>query len=438
MSQENHRRYKSHILRKAAFWSVLIIIFLGFIYYLQLFSILSPDIRILEGDHHYVNLRFPFVYVRGDDSGEIIALNGKPAPSEHSRLNFPLSVEGVKQGQVNLEFALFGRIPLRHVTINVLPEIKAVPGGHSIGIKIHSDGVSVVGFYQFPSGGANCSPARNAGIRMGDSILAVEGERVGDIKNTADLLQKAAQKGSLTVTIRRKGREQDVLITPQHSDVDQEYRIGIYIRDTTAGVGTLSFYHHETLRYGALGHIIIDTDTRKPVDMSTGEIVKANIVHINPAQRGQPGEKTGIFLNHNDLSGNIDKNTPFGIFGRLDKIQGFDSPFHDPVPVALASQVKPGPAQLLTVLEGETIRSFDLEIERVMPQKTPADKGLIIRITDKELLETTGGIVQGMSGSPIIQDGKLIGVVTHVFVNDPRRGYGIFMEWMVYTADLTP
>ena len=108
------------------------------------------------------------------------------------------------------------------------------------------------------------------------------------------------------------------------------------------------------------------------------------------------------------------------------------------MPVALASQVKPGPAQLLTVLEGETIRSFDLEIERVMPQKTPADKGLIIRITDKELLETTGGIVQGMSGSPIIQDGKLIGVVTHVFVNDPRRGYGIFMEWMVYTADLTP
>jgi stage IV sporulation protein B len=429
---------KSNILRKAIFWTFLSVVFFALVYYLQLFSILSPNIRILEGEHHYVNFKFPFVYVRGDDNGEIIALNGKPTPPQHSRINFPLSVEGVKQGQANLEFALFGRIPLRYVTINILPEINMVPGGHSIGIKIHSDGVSVVGFYHFPSGGVSSSPARNAGIKLGDSILAVEGEKVKNVKHTAELLQKAARKGSFTITIRRKDRVQDVSITPQHSDLDQEYRIGAYIRDTTAGVGTLSFYHPESLLYGALGHVIVDTDTRKPVDMSSGEIVKANIVHINPAQRGQPGEKTGVFLNQNDLSGSIDKNTPFGIFGHLEKVQGFVSPFQDPIPVALASQVKNGPAQLLTVLEGDTIRCFDMEIERVMPQKSPADKGLIIRITDRDLLKATGGIVQGMSGSPIIQDGKLVGVVTHVFVNDPRRGYGIFMEWMIHTADSTP
>ena len=312
-----------------------------------------------------------------------------------------------------------------------------VPGGHSIGIKIHSDGVSVVGFYHFPSGGVSSSPARNAGIKLGDSILAVEGEKVKNVKHTAELLQKAARKGSFTITIRRKDRVQDVSITPQHSDLDQEYRIGAYIRDTTAGVGTLSFYHPESLLYGALGHVIVDTDTRKPVDMSSGEIVKANIVHINPAQRGQPGEKTGVFLNQNDLSGSIDKNTPFGIFGHLEKVQDL-SPLSRSHPRGAGF---PGQERAGTAADragGDTIRCFDMEIERVMPQKSPADKGLIIRITDRDLLKATGGIVQGMSGSPIIQDGKLVGVVTHVFVNDPRRGYGIFMEWMIHTADSTP
>lgn len=438
MFHKKHNNHRIRRFRKAVLWSTLAIVIFTSILFLQLILSVSRDIRILEGDSHYVNLRIPFVYVRGDDDGEIIILNGNPTPLQHSRMQFPLSVEGVSHGEVNLEFSLFGYIPIRQVTINVLPEIKAMPGGHSIGIKLHSDGVLVVGFYEVSGGGENISPARNAGVRVGDSIVAVEGENVCDINHTSRLLQRAAESGSINLTIRRKGREQDISITPGYSDEDNEYRIGLYIRDTTAGVGTLSFYDPESMQYGALGHVIIDTDTRSPVDMSKGEIVKANIININAAQRGQPGEKTGVFMDHNDITGNIKKNTPFGIFGQLANVSDFDSPCIEPLPIALSSQVQTGPAQLLTVLEGETIRSFDLEIERAIPQRRPSDKGLVIRITDQELLETTGGIVQGMSGSPIIQDGKLVGVITHVFVNDPRRGYGIFMEWMVYETDMIP
>lgn len=434
--KQNNQRSIRYI--KVALCSFFAIMVLSTIIFLQIFLALSANIRILEGESHYVNLRIPFIYVKGDDAGETIIMNGEPAPAEHSQVQFPINLEAVNSGSVNLQFSLFGYIPLRQVTINVLPEVEAMPGGHSIGIKLQSDGVLIVGFYEFNSRGSNVSPGRSDGIRLGDSIVAVEGEEVSDINHTSELLQEESQKGSISLTIRRNGSEEDVTITPRYSDEDDEYRIGLYIRDTTAGVGTLSFYEPDSLRYGALGHVIIDTDTRSPVDMSSGEIVKADIININAAQRGQPGEKTGVFMNEDDITGSINKNTPFGIFGKLQNISDFDSPYTDPLPIALASQVESGPATLLTVLEGETIQKFDLEIERVINQRAPSDKGLIIRITDEDLLQNTGGIVQGMSGSPIIQDDKLIGAITHVFVNDPRRGYGIFMEWMAYEAEIVP
>ncbi len=394
----------------------------------------ADQVRILKGESHYVNMRLPFLYVRGDRN-DIILLNGSLISQELNRVQPPYNMEALDLGQVQLEFSLFGKIPLRQITVNVLPEVYLVPGGHSIGIKLNSQGVAVVGFYYFEEEGRSLSPAREAGVRIGDTILSINGEETGDVNRAAQLLEQAGD-GRVTLLINRDGETVKISLNPVYSPADGSYRIGLYIRDSAAGVGTLSFYDPQTKQYGALGHVILDADTNKPVNLRDGTIVKAKIVDIKTAQRGQPGEKTGIFMEHDQFIGNIEKNTPFGIFGRIEEFRYGPSPYTEPIPMALASQVETGPAEILTVVEGEEIIRYSIEIEKVAYQTRPSDKGIIVRVVDEELLQHTGGIVQGMSGSPIIQNNRLVGAITHVFVNDPTRGYGIFMEWMHQEAEI--
>ncbi|HHX86659.1 MAG TPA: SpoIVB peptidase, partial [Firmicutes bacterium] len=262
--------------------------------------------------------------------------------------------------------------------------------------------------------------------------LAINGIKVNDINQAARLLNRAGREPqkSILLTILRDEKQKTITVTPLYSDLDGGYRIGLYIRDSAAGVGTLSFYDPATKRYGALGHIIVDADTNKPVNIQDGNIVKAKIINIKTALRGKPGEKTGIFIDQDSFKGNIDQNTPYGIFGQLESFH----PTGKAIPMALTTQVETGPAEMLTVIEGETIGSFQVVIERLSPQTKPSDKGFILKVVDEKLLSSTGGIVQGMSGSPIIQHGRIVGAVTHVFINDPTRGYGIFIEWMYQQA----
>ena len=390
------------------------------------------NIRIYQGGSYYVNLRIPFLYVRGDRD-DVVLFNGNPLLKELSRVNAPISLEGQNLGQVKLEFSLFGWIPLRRITVNVLPEVKLIPGGHSIGIKLHSQGVNVVGYYYFNESGKSVSPAREAGVKIGDTILKINGKSVNDAPGAARLLEDRGGK-RVELLISRHGETFKLSLTPRYSASDGAYRIGLYLRDSAAGVGTLTFYDPLTKRYGALGHVILDSDTHQPINLSEGSIVKAKIISIKAAQRGQPGEKTGIFVD--DSFGNINKNTPFGIFGEIRDFQQVASPYPDPLPMALSTEVQTGPAEILTVIEGESIGSFAVEIEKIAYQANPTDKGMIVRVIDERLLRSTGGIIQGMSGSPIIQNGKLVGAVTHVFINDPTRGYGIFVEWMYQEAEI--
>jgi stage IV sporulation protein B len=207
----------------------------------------------------------------------------------------------------------------------------------------------------------------------------------------------------------------------------------MYIRDSAAGVGTLTFYDPKHKVYGALGHVITDMDTGKPIRVGDGKVVKSNVTSIQKGESGEPGEKRAIFFQENQVIGNIQKNTPFGIFGKMNSPPG-EGLMNREIPVALAEQVTEGPAKILTVVDGQKVEQFDIQIVHVLRQKFPATKGLIIKVIDPRLLEKTGGIVQGMSGSPIIQNGKLVGAVTHVFVNDPTSGYGTFIEWMLQDA----
>jgi len=222
-------------------------------------------------------------------------------------------------------------------------------------------------------------------------------------------------------------------LSPIYDAEDQSWRIGLYIRDSAAGVGTLTFYAPDQGVYGALGHVITDMDTGTPIIVGNGEILQSSVTSINKSQNGDPGEKRAHFIKERKVLGNIERNTPFGIFGKMNEM-----PTHsfneEALPVAFAEDVKEGPAQILTVLNGQKVERFNIEVVHVTKQAAPATKGMVIKITDERLLSKTGGIVQGMSGSPIIQDGKLIGAVTHVFVNDPSSGYGCFIEWMLQDA----
>ena len=421
---------------------IVFLLLLSLFFSLGIINNLEDSLRLFEGQEYSYRVKFPLkLYIKADKT-DILNINGDVINSNefnHLHSQEGVSLRGLNKGNVCLEFSLFkGLIPIRQLTVSVLPEITLHPGGHSIGIKLHAEGALVVGYFYLEDEGKKFSPAEESGILIGDTILAVNGIRIKDLDEAAAVIGRESQKGALKFLVKRKGENLEMQVVPRMCPDSQEYRIGLYIRDTAAGVGTLTFYEPERDYYGALGHIVTDSDTRTVLDIDEGLIVRADIVNIKMAQRGQPGEKAGVFKEGRDILGTISKNTDFGIYGQLKNIAACETPYPNPIPLGLCFEVEPGPAEMLTVVEGNKIQSFCLEIEKVLNQNKPVDKGIIIRVVDENLLTQTGGIVQGMSGSPIIQNGRLVGAVTHVFVNDPSRGYGIFAEWMVKEMELLP
>lgn len=327
-------------------------------------------------------------------------------------------------------------LPVKKVNVKVLDDFKVIPGGQSIGVKLNTLGVLVVGHHLVKTEAGTESPGEKADIKVGDMIIKINGQDIKEMKQIAPFVEEAGKANeSLKVTVKRNNKEFQTELTPKFDQKDEKYRIGLYIRDSAAGIGTMTFYHPESKKYGALGHVISDMDTKKPIEIHEGTIVRSDVTSIDKGSNGVPGEKHARFSTQSDRIGSITKNSPFGIFGKLDD-QIDNGVMDKPMPIALSHQVKEGPAKILTVVNGEEVKRYDVEIVTSVPQKFPATKGMIVKITDKELLNETGGIVQGMSGSPIIQDGKVIGAVTHVFVNDPTSGYGVHIEWMLNEAGI--
>lgn len=338
-----------------------------------------------------------------------------------------------KTGNYELTVNLLGIIPLKRMQVTVIPSLELALGGHSIGVKLAQHGVIVADLDQVYTSAGTEEPAREAGFKVGDIILAVEGEELNDLDHAAVLLEELSQSGRiLRFQVARAGEILSLRITPVHCTRAGKKRLGLLLRDTSAGVGTLTFWHPDTGIFGALGHMITDNTGANPVDLSLGRIVDAEVISIQPGSRGSPGEKKGSFIQEEQPLGRILKNTDLGIYGNLSR----KPDQAELIPLGLRHQVKPGPARIATVVEGDLVELFDIKIEQVFVQNRPAGKGLVIKITDPRLLKLTGGIVQGMSGSPIIQDGRLVGAVTHVFINEPQRGYGCFIEWMVMKSGL--
>jgi stage IV sporulation protein B len=393
------------------------------------------QIKVIQGEAHNLEFIFPLNITVHSDRGGILKINGCILDTPISiNKGIPIAIESLQQGKTKLQFKLFGVIPVKKMTVEVLPQVQIIPGGHSIGVKLRSQGVIVIGFSKVNNYGNQISPAEKAGLKIGDSIIEINGNKVLNVEHVSQIINDSGDK-PLKVKFKRNSVVKQVTINPVLNTEENLFQIGLWIRDLAAGVGTLTFYEPKNGVYGALGHIITDIDTGKPIELGEGEIIKARVAAIQKGKKNQPGEKKGIFIEEDEVIGDITKNTDFGIYGTLK--QDIQNPIYaKTVPVALVSQVKPGPAEILTVVENDKIEKFKIEILKIYPQTLPKEKGLILKITDNRLLKKTGGIVQGMSGSPILQNNKLIGAVTHVFVSDPTKGYGVFAEWMIQSAQM--
>ena len=335
-------------------------------------------------------------------------------------------------GAGGIDLALWG-VPVRRVALTVAEQRTVVPGGHSIGVALRTQGVMVVGVSDIATESGTVCPARAAELRAGEAIVMLDGTPVNSVDEFTALLADG-EGAPVELTISGEGGQRTVSVTPVLDPHDNRYRLGAWVRDSTAGVGTLSFYDPATGRYGALGHAICDVDTGDVLTVSEGEILASDIVAIREGSRGAPGELRGAFIERAERLGSISDNVRWGIYGSM--YHELENPLYpEGIIVSNRTLVHTGAAQLLTTLDSGGIRAYDCEITQVFRQDEPSTRSMIVRITDPELIALTGGIVQGMSGSPLLQDGMLIGAVTHVFVNDPTQGYGIYIDWMLDAAD---
>lgn len=393
---------------------------------------LPPHLRVIEGETALFTVDFPWTVTVAQDQPVRLS-----APA--SGFTRPVSLEPLRLGRAVMEFRLLGILPLKTVEVDVLPPLQLVPGGHSIGVVLHSQGVIVVGHSPVAvAEGQSVSPAKEAGITVGDVLLSINGIPAQSDAQVAEIIDSSGRENRrLEILIKRGESRLNISLTPLYCQDTKRYRIGLFIRDSAAGVGTLTFLEPRSSTYGALGHIITDSDTNQPIDCDQGRIVLATVSGIQHGRRGHPGEKIGVFIEEEQVLGNIAKNSQFGIYGQLLTPLPVTL-YNEAIPVASMSQVQLGPAEMLTVVDGQQIERFAIEIQKINLQETPEGKGLVVRVTDPRLLEKTGGIVQGMSGSPILQNGKLVGAITHVFVHDPTRGYGCFLDWMLMDSGLVP
>lgn len=304
--------------------------------------------------------------------------------------------------------------------------------GQTVGITLNSEGAMVAEVAEIKTkDGKTVSPAKDGGIRKGDVIISVSGKPVHGVDDLHDAVSAAGDKSVLT-ELMRDGTKITTTLKPVLSE-DGSYRLGIWAKDAAAGIGTLTFYDPETGNFGALGHGIADSGSGMLMDIKDGEVLSSTIVSVEKGEKGEPGELKGVFGEGDTALGTIEKNTVCGIFGNMtlpeDKAKEGQS-----IKIGTREDVREGKAYILANIEGSKTEKYEIEIVNIPVFTGDITKGMVIKITDKDLLSKTGGIVRGMSGSPIVQSGRLVGAVTHVFVNDPTSGYGIFIEDMLNEA----
>ncbi len=326
-----------------------------------------------------------------------------------------------------VNISLLNIFPVKTSHVSVSQRHYVVPGGDIFGLKLYSNGVMIVGTNDVSTSAGSVNPAKNAGLEIGDIIVSVDGTTVNDSAKVSELFSKCSGK-EISLSILRNSEFIDIKLTPVMSS-DGSYKVGIWIRDSAAGIGTITYYDTNSHIFGSLGHAVCDVDTGKIIPILNGEAVCAKITGCYKGKSGTAGELCGVFSG--GTIGSIMINSNNGVYGfaDTDKLEN-----RNVVPVATPNEIKEGKAQIISTVDGGGSRYYDIEITKIF-KDTNSVRNMSIKVTDPELIEKTGGIVQGMSGSPIIQNGMLIGAVTHVFINDSLQGYAIFAENMLSVSD---
>lgn len=424
----NVRKVKVYLLT----FIISFMLLLGFSY-IRTVYIFPKDIMIIEGKEYVYDFNTPIKVDISTDEHSGLRLNGQELKDRFKvNLSSPVKLESNHIGSSNIKLKLFGKIPFKTVTVNTISQTKVIPCGDTVGVKIYTRGILVVGTSSVKGiDGKEHKPYNDSDIDKGDIIITAN-DKV--LKNTQDLSKVVAESDGISIKlgIEREGNTINTNIVPVKTS-NKQYKIGLWVRDSTSGIGTLTFYNPSTLTFGALGHGISDVDTETLLTVGKGEILESSILSVKKGEKGEPGELRGLFLNEELKKGEIFSNNECGIYGKL--VSDDNLPNNALIPIGLKNEIKEGPAVILSNIDGRKVETFTVDIQKIIKQSRPNSKNMVIKITDQRLIDKTGGIVQGMSGSPIIQNGKLIGAVTHVFINDPTRGYGIFAESMYQNSN---
>ena len=332
-------------------------------------------------------------------------------------------------GKEKININLFGKIPLKSVDVNVVSDSVVIPGGNTIGVRINTDGLTVLDCEEFTNlDSKEVKPFEYAGIRKGDVIKKINNQEIYGVDDFIQKVQKAGNE-PIDLEIVRGDEENLITVKAEKDENDGMYKLGIWVREITSGVGTVTFIDPVSKNFGALGHGISDMGGTSLLNVRQGNAYPAVIMSIVKGRKGTPGELKGA-IRENEVFGSINKNTSTGIYGTVTGINLEDA---RKIQVGLTQEIQIGPATILSNITGAEVKEYDIYIEKVNRQSAKL-KSMLIRVTDEELIAKTGGIVQGMSGSPILQNGKNIGADTHVLVNDPTKGYGVFIETMLKEA----
>ena len=398
-------------LTKAVFFVFLIfdIIIFGAIFYLK--TNISKEFKIKKGDSLEINSKLPIAAVY-----------------EGSLLSQSSVTEKIGE-EFKVDLKAFGIIPFSTVNVEVVDELHVAVLGSPFGMKLYTTGVLVIETSDVETENGKVNPASEAGIKKGDYIVSVDGTNIYTNEDLAIAIERSAGK-KMCFEIVRNSAKININFSAVISKETGDYKIGLWIRDSSAGIGTLTFYSPATGIVCGLGHGICDEDTDTLLRLNSGEIVSAEIVSVIKGGIGNPGQLKGKFTDI--ILGNINHNCEGGIFSRLSG----EINFLNLTEIAFKQEVKDGEAQILCTVEGTEPELYSCTVKVRSSAYLSKTQNILLTVTDKELLEITGGIVQGMSGSPILQNGKLIGAVTHVLVDDPKTGYGIFAENMLETAQL--
>ena len=326
-------------------------------------------------------------------------------------------------GKISLNLSLFNSLNLKEVSVNIIPKTTVIPLGNAIGLKLYTEGVLIVGMSQIEGE----KPYENTGIKEGDRIVEINSIKISSTDDLIETVNSSKGKEVIVKYIRNDVEETASMIPVKTTN--NEYKLGLWVRDAAAGVGTATFYVPSTGMFASLGHGISDIDTEKLVTISNGELVTTEIVHIEKGEKGKPGEIKGSIEGATKI-GDIYKNTSFGVFGKVTNKSRLNLQNKE-IEILSRDEIKKGKAQIICELENGRKNYYDVEIEKIYTNNQKDNKSMLIKVTDERLLEKTGGIIQGMSGSPIIQDGKFVGAITHVLVNDPTSGYGVFADMML-------